>query len=303
MPQRNRGHDGRPAAPRRPPPPLAQIRSFECAARHLSFTGAARELGLTQAAVSAHVRSLEAHLGRPLFERGARSLRLTEIGAAFLPTLRQGLDQIDAATEAVVATARETSVALACPISLAQSWAPRSLRGFLERHPGVDVALLGTVWEERDPPAADLVISILRDDEAPADARRLWPERLALYCAPGLAAQIAAPADVAAAPKVFVLGRQEFWTRMCGALGLEDVELDRGLRADASCIALEMAASGLGLTVALASLGDGWLRRGLLAEPLAIRPDSPWSYYIRRRGGQRRPAAERLFEWMTAGAV
>ena len=73
----------------KPPPPLNYIRSFECSARHLSFTDAARELGYTQAAVSTHVRSLEQYIGRQLFIRYPRSLKLTDMGAAFLPTLRQ----------------------------------------------------------------------------------------------------------------------------------------------------------------------------------------------------------------------
>ena len=87
---------------KRPPPPLHLIRSFEAAARHLSFTRAAEELGYTQAAISTHIRALEKHVGRQLFIRRARSLVLTEIGEAFLPTLRQALDQIDRATDGVV---------------------------------------------------------------------------------------------------------------------------------------------------------------------------------------------------------
>ncbi len=70
----------------KPPPPLNYIRSFECSARHLSFTAAASELGYTQAAVSNHVRALEHYIGRQLFVRYPRSLKLTEVGEAFLPT-------------------------------------------------------------------------------------------------------------------------------------------------------------------------------------------------------------------------
>ena len=62
----------------RPSPPLNFIRSFECSARHLSFTKAAEELGYTQAAVSTHIRSLEKYVGRDLFIRHARGIELTE---------------------------------------------------------------------------------------------------------------------------------------------------------------------------------------------------------------------------------
>ncbi len=80
----------------KPPPPLNYIRSFESSARHLSFTLAAKELGYTQAAVSTHVRALEHYIGRQLFIRYPRSLKLTEMGEAFLPTLRQALGLVDA---------------------------------------------------------------------------------------------------------------------------------------------------------------------------------------------------------------
>src|SRR5215470_16197412 len=96
----------------RPPPPLNFIRAFECAARHLSFTRAAEELGYTQAAISMQVRALEKYLGRALFVRSARSLELTEMGEAFLPTLRQALSQIDSATEAIVTSSRDQGVIL-----------------------------------------------------------------------------------------------------------------------------------------------------------------------------------------------
>jgi predicted transcriptional regulator len=102
----------------KPPAPLNYVRSFECAARHLSFTAAAKELGYTQAAVSTHVRALEHYIGRQLFIRYPRSLKLTEMGEAFLPTLRQALDLIDQATEAVVTSSRKRTVV----VSWASIW-------------------------------------------------------------------------------------------------------------------------------------------------------------------------------------
>ncbi|MDX1739583.1 MAG: LysR family transcriptional regulator, partial [Alphaproteobacteria bacterium] len=70
-------------------PPLNWLRAFEAAARKVSFTAAAEELNLTAAAVSYQVRSLEEHLGFPLFDRLPRSLRLTEMGRAYLPAVRK----------------------------------------------------------------------------------------------------------------------------------------------------------------------------------------------------------------------
>ncbi len=80
-------------------PPLKGLRSFEAAARHLSFTRAADELGVTPGAVSQQVKSLEGALGITLFRRLPRSLILTDEGEAFLPAISSAFDLISRATE------------------------------------------------------------------------------------------------------------------------------------------------------------------------------------------------------------
>ena len=78
-------------------PPLAAIRAFEAAARTENFTAAAAELGMTQAAVSYQVKSLEERLGAPLFVREKGGARLTALGARLLPPLSSAFDTIEAA--------------------------------------------------------------------------------------------------------------------------------------------------------------------------------------------------------------
>ncbi|MCZ6860493.1 MAG: LysR family transcriptional regulator, partial [Alphaproteobacteria bacterium] len=78
-------------------PPLNALRAFEAAARHLSFTKAAVELHVTQAAISHQVKALEEWLGLALFHRVNRGLRLTAEGQAYLQPLRESFDSIDTA--------------------------------------------------------------------------------------------------------------------------------------------------------------------------------------------------------------
>jgi LysR family glycine cleavage system transcriptional activator len=78
-------------------PPLAAIRAFEAAARTENFTAAAAELGMTQAAVSYQVKSLEERLGAPLFVREKGRARLTPLGARLVPALSGAFDAIEAA--------------------------------------------------------------------------------------------------------------------------------------------------------------------------------------------------------------
>lgn len=264
---------------RRAPPPLNFVRSFEAAARHLSFTRAAEELGYTQAAVSTHIRGLEAHLGQRLFQRNARSLTLTEVGETLLPTLRQALHQIDGAAEAIAKSARDRSVVLSCPISLAESWLPQVLTRFRATHPTVEVLVQATIWDRDESEAADLVISVRRDDEVPPDCRLLLNEDLVLLCAPALAAQITGPDDALRQPRIVVSGRQEYFQIFAKAQG-DTAQPASILRSNSSNVALELAAAGLGVTIAVQTLARPYLQRGVLVVPVAQTYPSPWGYYI-----------------------
>ena len=282
----------------RPKPPLNFIRSFECAARHLSFTLAAEELGYTQAAISMHVRSLEKYLGHPLFLRFPRSLKLTEMGEAFLPTLRQGLRQIDLATETIVSSTRKKTVIVACPMSLAENWMVRCLAGFADKYPDIEIVMHGTIWDADIDSVADIVISVNRDDEIPERSDLLWEDRVVLVCAQGLAKHISSSADIKKLPKIYVLGRQDYWEVIARDLGLNLADNERGYRTNASNIALEMAANGIGLTDSPASLAQIYLQRGILIEPFTARPRSPWNYYIKAPNCSRNGADAKVLDWI-----
>jgi LysR family glycine cleavage system transcriptional activator len=87
-------------------PPLSWLRAFEASARHLSFTHAAQELNLTQAAISKQIKLLEHYLREPLFQRQPRSLVLTKVGAAYLPKVRDAFERLAAGTEEVFGSRR-----------------------------------------------------------------------------------------------------------------------------------------------------------------------------------------------------
>src|SRR5258708_39204953 len=87
----------------RPLPPLNALRAFESAARHLSFTRAADELHVTQAAISHQVKGLEERLGVKLFRRLPRQLLLTDEGQALLPDLRDAFNRLAHAVERISA--------------------------------------------------------------------------------------------------------------------------------------------------------------------------------------------------------
>ena len=103
-------------------PPLNALRAFEAAARHLSFTRAADELFVTQAAISHQVKALEAHLGVQLFRRLNRGLMLTEQGQAYLPPVRRAFDLIQDATSRVMETDENGTLTVSVLPSFGARW-------------------------------------------------------------------------------------------------------------------------------------------------------------------------------------
>ncbi len=120
-------------------PPLNALRAFEAAARHLSFTRAAEELNVTQAAISHQVKGIEERLGVVLFRRLNRALLLTDAGQSYLPAVRDAFDRIAEATGNLKAHDSAGVLTVSVLPSFAAKWLVPRLGGFREAHP--DIAL------------------------------------------------------------------------------------------------------------------------------------------------------------------
>ena len=122
------------------PSPTA-LRSFEAAARHLSFTRAAQELFVTQSAVSHQVRGLEDELGVRLFLRLPRQLRLTESGEALFLVLRESFDRIEDSVQALKTGNVADPLRISLTSYFASRWLTRRLGSFSALHPQVEMQL------------------------------------------------------------------------------------------------------------------------------------------------------------------
>lgn len=122
-------------------PPLAAVRVFEAAARHLNFTRAANELGLTQAAVSYQIKMLEDRLATKLFVRNGRGLALTDIAKRISPNVIGAFDALDEAFGSVKSQT-ESVLTISAPTSLATNWLAGRLGGFQISQPDLAVRLL-----------------------------------------------------------------------------------------------------------------------------------------------------------------
>ncbi len=122
-------------------PPLNALKSFEAAARHLSFTKAAAELFVTQAAVSHQVKVLEEYLTLPLFLRKNRNLLLTEAGQAYYLEIRQMFDHLTLVTGRIMLASEQGSLTVCVPPGFAIIWLVPRLSRLHEAHPDMDVRI------------------------------------------------------------------------------------------------------------------------------------------------------------------
>ncbi|MCU4119040.1 transcriptional regulator GcvA [Variovorax sp. N23] len=124
-------------------PSLAALRTFEAAARHMSFTKAAEELHLTQSAVSRQIRTMEEYLGVLLFQRVKQRLVLTEVGRSYLIEIRSALEQMQEATVNLLAhRGRGGMLVLATPPAFATKWLIPRLADFYKLNPQIVINLV-----------------------------------------------------------------------------------------------------------------------------------------------------------------
>ncbi len=167
---------------------LKQLRIFETAARHLHFGRAAREMHLTQPAVSIQLKQLEAHVGLPLFEQMGRNMHLTRAGEELLRHSRivlQQLREAGAALDALKGTGGELHIAVT---STAKYFAPKVLAEFRRRHPEVKVRLAVSnreaVVRELAENTADLVLMGRAPRGLDTEAHAFARHPLAIIAAP-----------------------------------------------------------------------------------------------------------------------
>ena len=127
-------------------PPLNALRAFETSARLGSFTRAADELHVTQAAVSQQVKQLEQHLGSPLFIREAKGLRLTEVGRSYLPALTQAFHTLRNSTDELFGERGRTQLSVRASNSFAEHFLAPRLQRFLADYLCFRVRISSSPW-------------------------------------------------------------------------------------------------------------------------------------------------------------
>jgi LysR family glycine cleavage system transcriptional activator len=284
-------------------PNLVWLRTFEAAARLQNFTRAGEELGLTQTAVSLHIRSLEAALGHRLFVRRARHLRLTSEGEAYLLAVGQALGDIRAATANLFGAAEQRGITVRAPISTAALWLARRLPDFRRAHPGIAVRLVSTIWASAaDDAEIDVDLRLGRSAEHDGPSEVISTETITPIAGTRRAATLDGPRDLRAQPLIYILGYDDSWTRCFAAAGLAPPTAAPAYSVDTSMAALALAAADAGCAAVLTRFAHEAIATG---HPIATAggpvPFAQAHYLAHPRNRRARSPESRLFkDWLKA---
>jgi LysR family glycine cleavage system transcriptional activator len=284
-------------------PSMTNLRVFESAGRHLSFSRAASELSLTQSAVSRQIRLLEEFLNLPLFHRVKKRLSLTEAGASYLSEVRSCLSDLKAATlELLAHKGTGGLINLAILPTFGTKWLIPRMAPFWKAHPQIMINFTTR------PTAFDFASERLHAAIHFGD--RSWPgvvyyrlmgEELAVACAPSLVRDsgLSTAADLARHTLLQHTTRPNAWRDWMSAARLKRVDPMRGPRFEQFSMVIQAAIAGLGVAVLPRFLIDDDVTEGRLVIPLDLTVRSGHAYYlVRPEDRQELPALRAFREWL-----
>ncbi|MEP7328699.1 MAG: LysR substrate-binding domain-containing protein [Betaproteobacteria bacterium] len=269
-------------------PSLDFLRGFEAAGRRLSFTLAAKELFVTQSALSRQIRAIEDALGMALFERRHRALVLTSAGQTLHGEVTTALRNLAMAVDSLRTRGRPPGLTVSTTVSFASLWLIPRLPTFRARHPEIEVYVSA---DDRLVDLArgevDVAVRYLADTRAPPDALQLFGERLMPVASPRLSrrsAPLGQPADLAHHVLLHLddpNGTMPWlnWPAWLAANGEPDLKPAGAMHFSLYDQVIQAAIAGQGVALGRIPLIARFLDDRRLIAPFAKRYDSPRSYF------------------------
>ncbi len=286
-------------------PPLNGLRAFEAAARHMSFTRAAEELSVTQAAVSHQVKALEARLGVQLFRRASRSLILTEDGQRYLPDVRGAFDLIATATTRLRKQDSVGMLTVSVTASFGSKWLVPRLPRFRELQPEIDVRVhAADELVDFSRGSVDMAIRYGRGNWPDLHAMELFNETFFPVCSPQLLAgprPLREPSEL----RHHTLLHEDLmaidWAVWLRTAGVQGVDPTRGPVFSHANMSLQAAADGQGVALGRSPLADDDLAAGRLVRLFEVSLPGDWAYHIVcPRATADRPKIVAFRDWLLA---
>ncbi|AWB25372.1 LysR family transcriptional regulator [Methylobacterium currus] len=253
--------------------PLNALRAFEAASRLGSMSAAAIELGVTHGAVSRQVRALEAQLGLPLLDRGARAVAPTPEGARLAAELAESFERMQAA----VARVQPGPLTLSSSATVMMRWLIPRLERFKRDHPSIELRLTvsyGEVDFIRDEIGLAIRNSMVRAPPS-ALAETLTREEIGPVCHPDYALRVTAggPDDLVARARILgTATRPDAWAEWARAIGRPDLAIAPDEAFGHFYLVIQAAACGLGFALAPRLLVEDEIAAGHLVAPLGFVP-------------------------------
>ncbi|MBE2894117.1 transcriptional regulator GcvA [Spirabiliibacterium falconis] len=263
-------------------PPLNSLKAFEASARLLSFTKAADELFVTQAAISHQIKLLEDYLGLALFVRKNRALVLTDEGQAYFYEVRSILQRLAQVTSKIKAQQSAQHLTIKVPQTFGMAWLVPHLGEFNQRYPQIEVNIQGIDYDESSYIAdADVAIFYGRGNWQGLDSHQLFSGKLSILASPDLLAQkpLTALSDLKTHNLLHIHNR-EHWQNMTAHLNVDDIDIQHGVVFSHTFMALQAAIHGQGVVLANTILAQKYINDGLLSEVFLTDVTDPKSFYV-----------------------
>lgn len=264
-------------------PPLNALKAFEAAARHLSFTRAADELFVTQAAVSHQIKALEEFLSMKLFIRRNRTLLLTEEGQAYFLDLKDIFKSLQEATEKLLARGSKGAITVAMPPSFASQWLVPRISKFSIANPDIDVRIKAVDFDEGFlDDDVDVAVYYGKGRWSGVQADKLHTEFLTPLCSPSLfngPKPLHSLDDLKHHVLLHDMSR-EAWKSWLKQIGIKGVNVNQGPVFSHSMLVLQAAALGQGIALGNTILAKPEIDAGRLVMPFEERVESRDAFYL-----------------------
>jgi LysR family glycine cleavage system transcriptional activator len=286
-------------------PPFAALVAFEAAGRMQSFTKAAGELNVTQAAISRQIRLLEEYLGRPLFVRAHRAVHLTVEGRDYLHTVVNALTHVGTATGELIANSHPQRLTIAADQSMAALWLMPRLKAVRDM---MASAALRLVVDDADEKclAGDVDVALIHGDGnwITHDSALLFAEEVTPVCSPSFFAGRKPPEDPQdlACETLIDLEDEHWnwlnWRQWLTSHGVSMATGPRSLTILSYPHVIEAARRGLGLALGWRGLVDGDIAAGTLTTVLSETLRTRFGYHVAwPRNRAPSPETRRFIDW------
>jgi LysR family glycine cleavage system transcriptional activator len=264
-------------------PPLTSLRAFEAAGRHLSFTKAAAELTVTQAAISHQVKALEQHLDVALFLRLPRQLELTKAGKILLPVVRDAFNRIGDSVAKLNQNVASGALTVRLAPSFAAKWLSPRLDDFRRKYPQINLSLtLANEAVDFKRQSIDIAITYGKGDWRGVVSERVLSIDFFPVCSPSLMQgdnRLSEPGDLANFTLLHDTDHKS-WTNWLELAGAENVDAKRGTIVDDTNVLIQAAIDGLGVALGSTHFVADRLDSGKLVRPFDTTLHSDYAYYV-----------------------